>query len=77
MILATETLAHTMVSLGSLWADNSPSSQSGLGEAQLRGSLVLGSRNFLVELSTVWISYFLSLKGKPWKGGGGERLFPS
>lgn len=70
-------VAYTMLSLGSLWADNSLSFQPGLGETQLRGSLVLGSRNFLVGLPTDRISCFLFLKGKPWKGGGRGRLFPS
>lgn len=63
-----------MFSPGSLWADNCPSFQPGLGEAQLCGSLGLGSRNFLSGLSTVRISCLFSLKGKPWKRG---RLFPS
>lgn len=52
--------------------------QPGLGETQLRGSLVLGSRNFLVGLPTDRISCFLFfLKGKPWKWGDRGRLFPS
>lgn len=44
-----------------------------MGEAQFCGPWVLGSRNFLVGPSTVWISCFLSLKGKPWREGGKQR----
>lgn len=67
----------TTFSLGSLGVDNSPSFQAGLGEAQFCGSLVLGSGKFLVGLPTVWISCFLSLKGKSWEEGGrGDYFHP-
>lgn len=71
-------MASTMFSPGSLWADNCPSFQPGLGEVQLCGSLGLGSRNFLAGLSTVRISCLFSLKGKPWKRGdtGGDYFHP-
>lgn len=61
-------VAGPMLFLGSLWADWSPSFQPGHGEAQLGGS-----RELSIGPSTVWISCFLSLKGKPWREGGGKR----